>query len=152
MAPSAILPPPTSPKLDATTKLHKAAKNTILSKTVSNGHLAPLDSSKLTITRTLNPRPVPLPNSAEVWSQKVATDHMLTCTWTATSGWAAPEIKPYGPFSIMPTASVLHYATECFEGMKAYRGHDGKLRLFMPERNCSSMPQSALRIALPGFV
>lgn len=76
---------------------------------------------------------------------------MLTCTWTATSGWGVPEVKPYGPFSIMPTASVLHYATECFEGMKAYRGHDGKLRLFRPERNCARMLKSATRIALPGF-
>ena len=47
-----------------------------------------------------------------------------------TSGWGVPEVKPYGPLSIMPTASVLHYATECFEGMKAYRGYDGKLRVF----------------------
>ena len=76
---------------------------------------------------------------------------MLTCAWTAESGWGVPEIKPYGPFSIMPTASVLHYATECFEGMKAYRGHDGKVRLFRPERNCARMLKSATRIALPGF-
>ena len=76
---------------------------------------------------------------------------MLTCAWSADSGWAAPEIKPYGPLSLMPTASVLHYATECFEGMKAYRGHDGKLRLFRPERNCARMLRSATRIALPGF-
>lgn len=51
----------------------------------------------------------------------------------------------------MPTASVLHYATECFEGMKAYRGHDGKIRLFRPQRNCARMLGSATRIALPGF-
>ena len=76
---------------------------------------------------------------------------MLTCSWTDTAGWGTPEIKPYGPFSIMPTASVLHYATECFEGMKAYRGHDGKLRLFRPERNCARMLKSATRIALPAF-
>ena len=76
---------------------------------------------------------------------------MLTVTWSAKSGWATPEIKPYGPFQLMPTASVLHYATECFEGMKAYRGHDGKLRLFRPERNCARMLKSATRIALPAF-
>jgi branched-chain amino acid aminotransferase len=76
---------------------------------------------------------------------------MLTCTWNAAVGWGTPEIKPYGPFSIMPTASVLHYATECFEGMKAYRGYDGKIRLFRPERNCARMLKSATRISLPGF-
>ena len=51
----------------------------------------------------------------------------------------------------MPTASVLHYATECFEGMKLYRGHDLKLRLFRPDLNARRMLGSATRIALPAF-
>lgn len=51
----------------------------------------------------------------------------------------------------MPTASVLHYATECFEGMKLYRGFDSRLRLFRPDRNCRRMLSSATRIALPAF-
>ncbi|KAL2437627.1 Branched-chain-amino-acid aminotransferase [Exophiala dermatitidis] len=76
---------------------------------------------------------------------------MLTARWTKQSGWEAPEIRPYGPLSIMPTASVLHYATECFEGMKAYRGVDGKVRLFRPDRNARRFLQSATRISLPGF-
>ncbi len=67
------------------------------------------------------------------------------------TGWDAPRLVPYGPLSIMPTASVLHYATECFEGMKLYRGYDGKLRLFRPDRNCNRMLRSATRIALPAF-
>ena len=76
---------------------------------------------------------------------------MLTARWTEQHGWDAPEIRPYGPLSIMPTASVLHYATECFEGMKAYRGVDEKVRLFRPDRNARRFLQSATRIALPGF-
>lgn len=51
----------------------------------------------------------------------------------------------------MPTTSVLHYATECFEGMKIYRGYDSKLRIFRPDRNCCRMLKSATRIALPAF-
>ena len=51
----------------------------------------------------------------------------------------------------MPTASVLHYATECFEGLKLYRGFDGRLRLFRPSCNTQRMVQSAQRIALPTF-
>ncbi|KAG6017587.1 hypothetical protein E4U41_004176 [Claviceps citrina] len=51
----------------------------------------------------------------------------------------------------MPTASCLHYATECFEGLKVYRGHDGRLRVFRPERNCARMRLSAARISLPLF-
>ena len=60
-------------------------------------------------------------------------------------------MKPYGPLPIWPSASVLHYATECFEGLKLYRGFDGELRLFRPSRNCERMRKSAARIALPDF-
>lgn len=76
---------------------------------------------------------------------------MIVCTWNNVTGWGIPELKPYGPFSLMPTASVLHYATECFEGMKAYRGYDGKLRLFRPDQNCQRMVISSERICLPAF-
>jgi branched-chain amino acid aminotransferase len=76
---------------------------------------------------------------------------MITAVWTATSGWGAPELKPYGNLSLAPTASVLHYATECFEGMKLYRGYDGKLRLFRPDCNTRRMLISATRIGLPAF-
>lgn len=79
------------------------------------------------------------------------TDHMITCSWNVNSGWQSPHLVPYGPLSLMPTASVLHYATECFEGLKLYRGYDSRLRLFRPDRNCSRMLASATRIALPAF-
>ncbi|KAJ9622431.1 hypothetical protein H2203_006651 [Taxawa tesnikishii (nom. ined.)] len=76
---------------------------------------------------------------------------MVTAVWRNTTGWEAPEIKPYGPLTLMPTASVLHYATECFEGLKLYRGYDGSLRVFRIRKNCERMRRSALRIALPDF-
>lgn len=72
-------------------------------------------------------------------------------TWTADAGWHAPEIKPYGPLQMMPIASCLHYATQCFEGMKVYRGYDGKLRLFRPDKNCNRLNVSSARVALPAF-
>ncbi|OCK85387.1 branched-chain amino acid aminotransferase II [Lepidopterella palustris CBS 459.81] len=124
------------------------------SKPISNGTpvtLPELDASLLTTTLTPNPRSVPAPGSPEEASQKVCTDHMIQARWTATSGWNAPSLQPYGPLSLMPTASVLHYATECFEGMKLYRGYDGKLRLFRPQLNCNRMLVSTNRIALPAF-
>lgn len=76
---------------------------------------------------------------------------MITCSWNSTTGWQTPHLGPYGPLSLMPTASVLHYATECFEGMKIYRGYDSRVRLFRPDRNCRRMLGSATRISLPGF-
>lgn len=76
---------------------------------------------------------------------------MIKVIWTSDHGWHAPEIVPYGPLTMMPTASCLHYATSCFEGMKVYRGFDGKLRLFRPDRNCGRLVTSSSRLALPAF-
>ncbi|KAF6817408.1 branched-chain amino acid aminotransferase [Colletotrichum plurivorum] len=134
-------------KLDALPK--KTAPNG-----ASNGTkpaYAELDASKLVFNRTKEPRAVPDLASANAGPETICTDHMVAATWKASSGWSAPELKPYGPISLMPTASVLHYATECFEGLKAYRGFDGKLRLFRPDRNCERMLMSSTRIALPSF-
>ncbi|KAK4241002.1 hypothetical protein C8A03DRAFT_12688 [Achaetomium macrosporum] len=126
----------------------------------ANGHhangskdsLPGLDASKLIITRAdPTARQVPDEATATSGTETICTDHMITCSWKASTGWAAPELKPYGPLTLMPTASVLHYATECFEGLKAYRGHDGRLRLFRPDLNAKRMLMSTLRISLPGF-
>lgn len=113
--------------------------------------LAPLDASKLTYAYTKNPREVPDEAVANAGTETIATDHMVLANWSAATGWAAPELKPYGPLSLMPTASCLHYATECFEGLKVFRGHDGGLRVFRPDRNCARMNMSAGRISLPTF-
>lgn len=124
----------------------------------TNGHtngtstLPDLDASKLIITRAdPTARSVPDEETACSGTETICTDHMVTCEWNHSTGWSAPELKPYGPLTLMPTASVLHYATECFEGLKAYRGHDGRLRLFRPTLNAKRMLMSTLRISLPGF-
>lgn len=155
MAPAALTPDssgtntPTTRTASALTEA--GIKHALPSSNGTTSTLAPLDASLMTTTLTQAPRPVPEVGSAEERAQKTCTDHMITCLWTAESGWARPELKPYGPLSLMPTASVLHYATECFEGLKLYRGHDGRLRLFRVRRNCERMRRSAARIALPDF-
>ncbi|KAK8139106.1 Branched-chain-amino-acid aminotransferase [Apiospora sp. TS-2023a] len=110
-----------------------------------------LDASKLTYSFTKAPHEIPAPGVTSEDGNSICTDHMICVPWKAKSGWGTPELKPYGPLSLMPTASVLHYATECFEGMKAYRGHDGKLRLFRPDCNAERMLMSSVRISLPAF-
>ena len=42
-----------------------------------------------------------------------------------------------------------YYAVQCFEGMKAYRGPDGKVRLFRPMENMNRMKRSAVAASLP---
>jgi len=79
------------------------------------------------------------------------SDHMLTIKHSNKSGWEKPVIEPLKELSIHPGAKVLHYATEIFEGMKAYRGDDGKIRLFRPDLNMKRMLTSAERSVLPTF-
>lgn len=155
MAPAAITPESsgtTTPTTANASSLTQAGIKHVQAATNGQGSdLAPLDASLMTTTLTKSPRTPPQPNSPEVMAQKTCTDHMVTAKWTSEKGWEAPELKPYGPFSIMPTASVLHYATECFEGLKLYRGYDGRLRLFRVHKNCERMKRSVARIALPDF-
>lgn len=73
----------------------------------------------------------------------------ITAQWTLEKGWEAPEIKPYAPLVLEPSALVFHYASECFEGMKAYKDKQGKIRLFRPDMNMARMNRSTARIALP---
>ncbi|KAF7588179.1 hypothetical protein BBP40_006086 [Aspergillus hancockii] len=110
-----------------------------------------LDASKTKVIRTKTPKPVPALNAPELSAHNIFTDHMVCARWTTSSGWEDPTIIPYGPLNLTPSASALHYATACFEGMKAYRGHDGKLRLFRPWYNTARMLASAARISLPSF-
>ncbi|KAI3366458.1 hypothetical protein L3Q82_000592 [Scortum barcoo] len=81
----------------------------------------------------------------------VFTDHMLTIEWTVTEGWQAPLIKPFENLSLHPACSSLHYGIQLFEGMKAYRGDDDRLRLFRPMLNMNRMSNSAKRACLPAF-
>src|SRR5450759_1421197 len=80
---------------------------------------------------------------------KTFTDHMVLATWTAAQGWHDAKVTAYGPLSLDPSAAVLHYAQEIFEGMKAYRHADGSVWSFRPEANAARFARSARRLALP---
>ncbi len=77
------------------------------------------------------------------------TDHMFMSEWTPDRGWRDATVKPYGPFSMDPASSVLHYAQEIFEGTKAYRHADGSVWSFRPDVNATRFQRSAARLALP---
>jgi len=80
---------------------------------------------------------------------KYFTDHMVSIDWTLEQGWHDAALKPYGPLMLDPASSVLHYAQEVFEGLKAYRHPDGSIWTFRPEQNAARMQRSATRLALP---
>ncbi|MBN3315084.1 BCAT1 protein, partial [Atractosteus spatula] len=105
--------------------------------------------SELCIERCQTPRPKPDPASLVFGKQ--FSDHMLTVEWSAQGGWEAPHIKPFQNLSLHPATSALHYSIELFEGMKAFRGVDNRIRLFRPMLNMDRMYRSSERCCLPLF-
>jgi len=79
---------------------------------------------------------------------KYYTDNMFVMEWDDGIGWHDAEIKQYGQFLIDPSALVFHYGQEVFEGMKAFYGVDGKIRLFRPEKNLQRMNDTLNRLAM----
>lgn len=77
------------------------------------------------------------------------TDHMVSIDYNAVDGWHHAEVLPYGPLQLDPSAIVLHYAQEIFEGLKAYRWDDGSVVSFRPESNAARLQGSARRLAIP---
>lgn len=77
------------------------------------------------------------------------TDHMAMIRWSEDRGWYDAQIQKREPIPMDPASSVLHYAQEIFEGMKAYRLADGGTALFRPEENAKRFQASARRMAMP---
>lgn len=78
----------------------------------------------------------------------VFTDHMLVCDFV-DGQWQRPQIKPYEPFQLDPSAKVFHYGQAIFEGMKAYKDDSGDVWLFRPDQNFERFNKSAIRMAMP---
>ena len=57
--------------------------------------------------------------------------------------WSPIESLTDDNLKLSAFAGSLHYAIECFEGLKAFRGKDGKVRLFRPEENALRLQRSA---------
>ena len=57
--------------------------------------------------------------------------------------WGELEISSSEHISIHMAATALHYGQQAFEGLKVYRGKDGKARLFRWEENAKRMQRSA---------
>ena len=78
----------------------------------------------------------------------VFTDHMFVCDFREGK-WQQPQIKPYEPFLMDPSAKVFHYGQAIFEGMKAYKTEQDEVWLFRPDQNLNRLNKSAVRMAMP---
>ena len=72
----------------------------------------------------------------------VKTDYNIRCYYK-DGKWGQLEVSSSEMVSIHMAATGLHYGQEAFEGLKAYRGKDGKVRLFRWEENWKRMNRSA---------
>ena len=102
---------------------------------------------EIKITKTTEPKEKPF--GKELGFGKIFTDHMFVMQYSREKGWYDAEIKPFGCFSIHPASTVLHYGSEIFEGLKAYRTKSGDVQLFRPLENIKRLNNSAERLCLP---
>ncbi len=63
--------------------------------------------------------------------------------------WKNPEVSTDETISVHIAATCLHYGQEAFEGLKAFRGRDDKIRIFRWEENFLRMQHSARGIQMP---
>lgn len=80
---------------------------------------------------------------------EIFSDHMFTQSFDKVNQWSNAEITPYHMLSLDPSASVLHYGQEIFEGLKAYRTEEGQINLFRPRENFKRFNRSASRMVMP---
>ncbi|BFM18455.1 branched-chain-amino-acid transaminase [Maricurvus nonylphenolicus] len=65
--------------------------------------------------------------------------------------WSDFNLVPCDSISLHPGAHVLHYASTCFEGLKAFRHADGSVKIFRMDCNIARFDQSSALLALPAI-
>ncbi|PYO22025.1 MAG: branched chain amino acid aminotransferase, partial [Candidatus Rokuibacteriota bacterium] len=89
-----------------------------------------MSSDAIRVTKRTNKKE--RPKDKDLAFGTVFTDHMFVADFQEEKGWYDPRVEPYAPLSLDPATAVLHYGQSLFEGLKAFRGKDGTIRLFRP--------------------
>ena len=100
------------------------------------------------IEKTTNPKVKPA-KGENLGFGKIFTDHMFIMDYTEGKGWHDPRIVPFQNLEFSPACMVFHYGQEMFEGLKAYKGEDGKVRLFRPDMNAKRTNDTNDRLCIP---
>ena len=103
--------------------------------------------TQIAITRTTTPKQPPADETLAFG--KVFTDHMFLMDYDEGKGWHDPRIVPYAPFTLDPACCVLHYGQAIFDGLKAFRGQDGRVRLFRLPDHARRLNRSAHYLCIP---
>ena len=76
------------------------------------------------------------------------SDFNVRC-WYKNGQWGSLEVSDSEQINMHIAATCLHYGQECFEGLKAFMGKDGKVRVFRMEENAKRMQSSCDGILMP---
>ena len=76
------------------------------------------------------------------------TDYNVRCTYR-DGKWGEIEISSEETINLHMAATSLHYGQEAFEGLKAYRCKDGKIRIFRMEANAERLQSTCRGILMP---
>ena len=98
-------------------------------------------------TRSDHPKPPPADDTLRFG--KVFTDHMFIMDYHEGQGWHDPRIIPYQPFVMDPATCVLHYGQAVFDGLKAFRGRDGHIRIFRTPDHALRLNRSCEYVCIP---
>lgn len=77
----------------------------------------------------------------------IPTDFNIRCYYK-NGAWGELEVSSSENVSMHMAATCLHYGQEAFEGLKAFRGPDGKVRIFRVDENAARMQKSAQGILM----
>ena len=99
------------------------------------------------VTRSARLKPHPADETLRFG--EVFTDHMFMMAYDEGQGWHDPRIVPYGPLTLDPACCVLHYAQAVFDGLKAFRGADGQVRIFRGDRHAERLNRSCDLLCIP---
>ena len=102
------------------------------------------------IEKTTTPKEKPA-KGTKLGFGKIFTDHMFVMDYTEGKGWHDARIIPFQNLVMSPAAMVFHYGQEMFEGLKAYKGVDGKVRLFRPDMNAKRTNDTNDRLCIPNL-
>ncbi len=75
------------------------------------------------------------------------TDYNVRC-WYRNGQWGELEVSDSEMLNIHMAATSLHYGQEAFEGLKAFCGKDGKIRVFRMDENARRMQRSAAGVMM----
>ena len=78
---------------------------------------------------------------------KYVSDHMLLADY-ANGDWSDAHILPFSNLSMSPTTLALHYGQSVFEGMKAFRMHDGRVNIFRISKHYERWVRSLDRMCM----